>query len=83
MSTVTPTTNGRVRTGAPAVPLSAPGRMSVVALAGRFALARAFAQTVLGYLLLVLPLARRELSHWQQLAAAIPDPALAETPSRP
>jgi tetraprenyl-beta-curcumene synthase len=39
-------------------------------------LACAFAATVSGYLLTVLPRVRRELAHWQAQALGIPDPVL-------
>ncbi|HEY2570872.1 MAG TPA: DUF2600 family protein [Solirubrobacteraceae bacterium] len=48
-------------------------------LAARPALLQAFAEVVLGYLLHVLPSARRELSLWRTAAARIPDPVLRRT----
>ncbi len=45
-------------------------------LAERLELARVFSDTVLRYLLLVLPLVSRELSHWRAKAAEIPSPSL-------
>jgi tetraprenyl-beta-curcumene synthase len=42
----------------------------------RFGLAGVFADTVLRYLLAVLPSAARELSRWRERASAIPDPNL-------
>jgi tetraprenyl-beta-curcumene synthase len=41
-----------------------------------------FARTVVRYLLLVLPSARRELAHWRTRAAEIPDANLRRTASR-
>ena len=78
MSATTHTSNGHAPPRAPAdTPTGAHRRSQVVAtLAEPLALPYAFTDTVLRYLLLVLPPATRELAHWRSRAAEIPNPNL-------
>ncbi len=76
MSSATDTRNGHLPAGL-GRPALAPQEPAVLSqLAGHLELLRAFAGTVLRYLLLVLPTARSELAHWEKLAAEIPSPGL-------
>jgi tetraprenyl-beta-curcumene synthase len=78
LSTTTHTNNGhaspRARVGA--LPAGRPASDRLAALAEPLELPYAFADTVLRYLLLVLPPATRELAHWRARAGEIPNPSL-------
>jgi tetraprenyl-beta-curcumene synthase len=78
-SMVAPASNGCVhplprKLHPPPLDLAPPFRAS--RSAARVELAGAFAQTVICYLARVLPHVERELVHWRDRAAAIPNPAL-------
>ncbi|HEY4451335.1 MAG TPA: DUF2600 family protein [Solirubrobacteraceae bacterium] len=51
----------------------------LAALVARLEMPRAFAEVILRYLVLVLPVARAEQARWHDRAAAIPDPELRRT----
>jgi tetraprenyl-beta-curcumene synthase len=78
LSTTTHTNNGHAPqpalASAPAARQPPAGRL--LALAEPFELPYAFADTVLRYLLLILPPATRELAHWRARATEIPNPNL-------
>jgi tetraprenyl-beta-curcumene synthase len=78
VSTRTHTNNGHASAHTRAGVASSAGRPlgTLAALAEPLELPRAFAETVLRYLTLVLPLVARELAHWRTRAAEIPDPGL-------
>jgi tetraprenyl-beta-curcumene synthase len=81
MSTATRTSNGRPALQ-PAQPVAPAGkrRMGMLyAAAESLDLSYVFADTVVRYLVAVLPAASRELHGWHARAAAIPDPSLRAT----
>jgi len=78
MSTATPTSNGRPapHSARPAAAPLARRSTRVLDAVESLDLSYVFADTVVRYLLAILPQVGRELAHWHARAAAIPDPTL-------
>jgi tetraprenyl-beta-curcumene synthase len=68
--------NGRPASTTKSTLVLAPAQQTPATLAQRLQLPYAFADTVVRYLLLVLPTVRLELDHWRSRAAEIPNPKL-------
>jgi tetraprenyl-beta-curcumene synthase len=76
MSTATHTSNGHATARGLELPARSRAEVTRTAAAEHLELGLTFTETVLRYLLLVAPVVRSELTHWQHHAERIPNPVL-------